>query len=86
MHVAKANADRIEIFFRSDVRTSMKCTDSKTSKTHNSQWHGVYIKQDDEEGKWETASVLVNHPNTPLIGKLKFCTVFLFCVSSRTNF
>jgi hypothetical protein len=89
MLVAQANAEKIQIFFQAQFRTSMKCTDNKTSETHNSQWHGAYITKDDQEGKWQTASVMVNHPNTPVIGKqnpvefvfllLQIGVIFLVC-------
>lgn len=68
MFVVQENAEKIKIFFQSNFRTSMKCTDNKASSTHNSQWHGVYTAEEDEEGNWQTASVLVNHPDTPVIG------------------
>ena len=72
MFVAQSTAAKQDLFFEAQVRTSMKCTDSKTSETHNSQWHGIFVDQGGEitdSDQWKTASVLVNHPKTPEIGK-----------------
>ena len=72
MFVAQSTVPKEQIFFEAQVRTSMKCTDGKRNETHNCQWHGVFVDQDDDKENpslWKTGSVLVNHPKTPEIGK-----------------